>query len=711
MDQPASQHPKHGAHPDYPLFPRELSWLAFNGRVLQEAADTRNPPIERLRFLGIYSNNLDEFFRVRVADVKRRILLKKYQTWEHEDAETLLQQIQQQVKELGKQFNKIYLDIQLELRKHNIELIDDSKLTEAQSAWVKAFFRSEVKRHISPIILSSTDSSLSKILEDNTTYLMVEMTGSGKPDYAIIEVPTAEVSRFIELPLQLNTRKKNGHYRRQILLLDDIINHCASDLFNGFFQFDSICTFSLKLTRDAEYNISDTLDQSLIDKMSKGIRQRLKSEPTRLVYDAAMPEQMLKVLTKQLGTSSTDALIAGSRYRNFKDFIGFPNLGHQSMEFPPMEPLPSPDFEHYPTSFDAIRATDILLYYPYHNFSYFTEWVRQASFDPKVSHIKMTMYRVAKHSRVIHSLLDAVRNGKKVTVVVELKARFDEENNINWARRMTDAGIEVIFGQTTLKIHSKLCLITRQEKGKAIRYGHIGTGNFNEKTARIYTDMSLFTCHSEITTEIDQVFEFIQYSYRPFNFQHLIVSPTWSRPRLLSLIQREIDFATSGRKAEIFLKVNNLVDEEIVQLLYKASQAGVKIRMIIRGMCSLLPGLPGKSQNIKIISVLDRYLEHARVYLFHNGGDTALYISSADWMTRNIDQRVEVGVPVYDNRIKQQIISTLDIQWRDNVKARIIDGKHSNAYVKRGNKRNLRSQQEIYHFLARQQAVQVDTEN
>jgi polyphosphate kinase len=695
---------------EFPTYPRELSWLAFNGRVLQEAADERNPPIERLRFLGIYSNNMDEFFRVRVADVKRRILLKKYQSDEQEDAEDLLQEIQQQVLQLGARFNAIYLDIQLELRKHNIELIDNFKLGELQSGWVKSYFRNEVIKHISPMILSGEEVSLPKALEDNTTYLMVEMTGSGKPQYAIVQVPTNELSRFIELPLHLNTRKKNGHYRRQILLLDDVIVHCVADLFAGFFEFDHIQAYSLKLTRDAEYNISDTLDQSLIDKMSKGIRQRLKSEPVRLVYDAAMPEQMLKVLSKQLGTSSVDSLIPGSRYRNFKDFIGFPNIGHQSLEFPAMPPLQSPDFEQHTTSFDAIRASDILLYYPYHNFGYFTEWVRQASFDPKVTHIKMTMYRVAKHSRVIHSLLDAVRNGKKVTVVVELKARFDEENNINWARKMTEAGIQVVFGLTTLKIHSKLCLISRMEKGKPLHYGHIGTGNFNEKTARIYTDMSLFTCHQEITAEIDQVFEFIEYSYRPYQFNHLIVSPTWSRPRLMALIQREMDFAISGRKAEIFLKINNLVDQQIVNLLYRASPAGVKIRIIVRGMCSLVPGLPGKSQNIKVISVLDRFLEHARVYVFHNGGETDLYLSSADWMTRNIDQRVEVGVPIYDVRLKQQILDTLDIQWRDNVKARIIDARQSNAYVKRGNKRSIRSQQQIYDYFARQQGLHNDAE-
>lgn len=698
------------ANSEFPLYPRELSWLSFNGRVLQEAADERNPPIERLRFLGIYSNNMDEFFRVRVADVKRRILLKKYHQSEQEDAEELMQEIQQRVLQLGQRFNAIYLDIQLELRKHNIELIDNFKLTELQSGWVRSYFRDEVIKHISPMILSGDEVSLPKALEDNTTYLMVEMTGNGKPEYAIVQVPTNELSRFIELPLHLNTRKKNGHYRRQILLLDDVIVHCIADLFAGFFEFDHIQAYSLKLTRDAEYNISDTLDQSLLDKMSKGIRQRLKSEPVRLVYDAAMPEQMLKVLSKQLGTSSTDSLIPGSRYRNFKDFISFPNIGHQSTEFPPLPPLKSPEFEQYATSFDAIRAGDILLHYPYHNFGYFTEWVRQASFDPKVTHIKMTMYRVAKHSRVIHSLLDAVRNGKKVTVVVELKARFDEENNINWARKMTEAGIQVVFGLTTLKIHSKLCLISRMEKGKLMHYGHIGTGNFNEKTARIYTDMSLFTCHQEITAEVAQVFEFIEYSYRPYKFNHLIVSPTWSRPRLMQLIQREIDFAVSGRKAEIFLKVNNLVDQQIVDLLYRASQAGVKIRMIIRGMCSLVPGLPGKSQNIRVISVLDRFLEHSRIYVFHNGGETDVYLSSADWMTRNIDQRVEVGVPIYDVRLKQQVLDTLDIQWRDNVKARIIDAKQSNAYVKRGNKRSIRSQQQIYEYLARQQGQLINTE-
>ena len=694
---------------EFPTFPRELSWLAFNGRVLQEAADERNPPIERLRFLGIYSNNMDEFFRVRVADVKRRILLKKYKSDEHEDSEALLQQIQQQVLQLGTRFNAIYLDIQLELRKHNIELIDNFKLTDMQSSWVRSYFRDDVLKHISPMILSGDEVSLPKALEDNTTYLMVEMTGAGKPEYAIVQVPTNELSRFIELPLHLNTRKKNGHYRRQVLLLDDVIVHCIADLFSGFFEFDSIQAYSLKLTRDAEYNISDTLDQSLIDKMSKGIRQRLKSEPVRLVYDAAMPEQMLKVLSKQLGTSSTDSLIPGNRYRNFKDFIGFPNMGHQSLEFPSLPPLKSPEFEQHATSFDAIRAGDILLYYPYHNFGYFTEWVRQASFDPKVTHIKMTMYRVAKHSRVIHSLLDAVRNGKKVTVVVELKARFDEENNINWARRMTESGIQVVFGLTTLKIHSKLCLISRMEKGKLCHYGHIGTGNFNEKTARIYTDMSLFTCHQEITAEIGQVFEFIEYSYRPFQFNHLIVSPTWSRPRLIQLIEREINFAVSGRKAEIILKVNNLVDQQIIDLLYRAGQAGVKIRIIVRGMCSLMPGLSGKSQNIKIISVLDRFLEHARIYVFHNGGETDVYLSSADWMTRNLDQRVEVGVPIYDVRLKQQVLDTLDIQWRDNVKARIIDAKQSNAYVKRGNKRSIRSQQLIYEYFARQQGQNSDT--
>lgn len=695
---------------DVHYFPKELSWLAFNERVLQEAADQRNPLIERLRFLGIYSNNMDEFYRVRVADVKRRILLQKYNTEDH-DIESLMTDIQNYVIKMGNKFNTIYLELHLELRKHNIEFIDQHKLNESQSAWVKTFFREKVLRLISPILLSNENLNLSKRLEDNATYLMVEMTGPGKAEYAIVQVPSDDISRFLELPIALNKTKRNGRYRHQFMMLDDVIIHCLHEIFSGFFDFCDIQAYSLKLTKDAEYNLSDTLDQSLLDKMSKGIRQRLESEPVRLVYDSNMPEHILKLLRKQLGAGMLDTSIPGGRYRNFKDFINFPNTGHVSLEYPPMPALPHPDFEQHNTTFEAIRSNDVLLHYPYHNFTYFTEWIRQASFDPKVTSIKMTMYRVAKNSRVIHSLLDAVRNGKKVTVVVELKARFDEENNIHWARRMTQAGVQVVFGLTTLKIHSKLCIISRQEKGRSVKYAHIGTGNFNEKTARIYTDMSLFTCHPEICDEVDQVFEFIEYSYKPFVFKHLIVSPTWSRTKLYSLIQREIEFAQNGCKAEILLKVNNLVDDGIVDMLYKASQAGVKIRIIVRGMCSLIPGIQGKSINIKIISVLDRYLEHARVYQFHNGGNIDLYLSSADWMTRNIDQRVEVGVPIYNARIKQQMMTILDLQWNDNVKARIIDKKQSNPYVKRGNKKSIRSQQAIYDYLASQQlgpTVQAD---
>lgn len=685
-------------------FPKELSWLSFNERVLQEAADPKNPLIERLRFLGIYSNNMDEFYRVRVADVKRRILLKKFDSvHDDEGAEELMQEIQTLVLRMGEKFNAIYQELQLELRKHNIEFIDQRKLNESQSAWVRTYFKEKVLRHISPIIISSDSQTLAKRLEDNATYLMVEMIGAGAPEYAIVQVPSDDISRFLELPIELNKTKKRGRYRHQFMMLDDVIIHCLRDIFSGFFDFCEIQAYSMKLTKDAEYNLSDTLDQSLLDKMSRGLRQRLEAEPVRLVYDAAMPEQMLHMLQKQIGASTLDALIPGGRYRNFKDFISFPNSGHASLEFAPLPPLHSPDFEQHSTAFDAIRANDVLLHYPYHNFTYFTEWIRQASFDPKVTSIKMTMYRVAKNSRVIHSLLDAVRNGKQVTVVVELKARFDEENNIQWARRMTQAGIQVVFGLTTLKIHSKLCLISRDEKGKQVKYAHIGTGNFNERTARVYTDMSLFTCHQEICDEVDQVFEFVEYTYKPFVFKHLIVSPTWSRPKLNALIEREILHAQQGKKAEIVLKVNNLVDDPIVDMLYRASQAGVKIRIIVRGMCSLIPGIAGKSSNIKVISVLDRFLEHARVYQFHNAGDVDLYLSSADWMTRNIEQRVEVGVPIYDARIKQQIMTILDLQWNDNVKARLIDKQQSNPYIKRGNKKSIRSQQAIYDYLASQQ--------
>jgi polyphosphate kinase len=408
---------------------------------------------------------------------------------------------------------------------------------------------------------------------------------------------------------------------------------------------------------------------------------------------------LLNDLKKRLKISSYDSLLPSGAYRNFKDFIGFPNIGRDYLENPKLPALTARDFSDYDTVFDAITAKDILLYYPYYRFLHVTEFLRQAAFDPSVKHIRLNIYRVASKSRIISSLIDAVDNGKKVTVIIELRARFDEEANIEWAKTLTDSGVHVVFGMHSLKIHSKLCVVTREEKGQLVNYAHIGTGNFNEKTAKIYTDFSLFTRNQEIANEAENVFTLIQQPYRRQKFQHLQVSPINARTKIQLLVRQEIQNVKEGLKAEIILKINNLDDKLLIDDLYKASQAGVKIRAIIRGMCSLVPGVKGLSENISIISVVDRFLEHPRVMVFENGGDKKMFISSADWMTRNMDFRIEVGCPIYDPDLKNKILDILNLQFQDTLKARVIDKEQTNKYVTRGNRKNLRSQIETYHYL------------
>lgn len=453
------------------------------------------------------------------------------------------------------------------------------------------------------------------------------------------------------------------------------------------------------MTRDAEYDLSHEVEYSLLEQMSEGLSQRLSAMPVRFVYEREMPSEMLKFLCDKLKISHYDSLLPGSRYHNFKDFIGFPNLGRDYLENKPLPPMRCADFEGYANSFDAIRDKDILLYYPYHQFDHITELVRQASFDPKVISIKINIYRVAKDSRLMNSLVDAVHNGKRVVVVVELQARFDEEANIEWSKILTEAGVQVIFGVPGMKIHSKLLLISRKEGDEFVRYAHIGTGNFHEKTARIYTDFALLTADKELTNEVRNVFGYIENPFRPVKFNHLIVSPRNSRTQLYRIIDSEIANAKAGKKAQIKLKVNNLVDKGLINKLYGASAAGVKVDMIIRGMCSLVPGVEGVSDNIRIISIVDRYLEHPRVIITHNDGDPQVWISSADWMTRNIDYRIEVATPIRDTRLKQRIIDIINIQFTDTVKARLIDKEMSNTYVDRGNKKKVRSQIAIYDYL------------
>ncbi|EIO3938729.1 TPA: polyphosphate kinase 1 [Vibrio vulnificus] len=670
---------------------KELSWLSFNERVLQEAADKTVPLIERIRFLGIFSNNLDEFYKVRFSDVKRRILINREQGG-NDISKHLLSKMQSKALKLNERFDELYNELIRDMARRHIFLVNESQLDEAQQKWIIKYFQKEVLPHITPLMLTDEIDVL-QFLKDEYAYIAVELKQQEQAKYALLEIPTDHLPRFIMVPEQKGKRKKT------IILLDNIIRFCLNDIFRGFFDYDELNGYAMKMTRDAEYDLRHEVEYSLLEQMSEGLSQRLTALPVRFVYERDMPEDMLKYLCYKLKISHYDSLIPGGRYHNFKDFIAFPNVGRDYLENKPLPPLACADFEGYANAFDAIRNQDILLHYPYHSFEHITELVRQASFDPKVVSIKINVYRVAKNSRLMNSLIDAVHNGKRVTVVVELQARFDEEANIEWSKRLTDAGVHVIFGVPGMKIHAKLLLITRREEEGFVRYAHIGTGNFHERTARIYTDFSLLTADQELAAEVRGVFSYIMNPFRPIKFRHLIVSPRNSRSQLYRLLDREIHNAQAGKKASITLKVNNLVDKGLISKLYAASSAGVKIRMIIRGMCSLVPGLEGISENIEIISIIDRFLEHPRVLVVHNDGDPQVFISSADWMERNIDNRIEVMSPVRDARIKQRIIDILSIQFTDTVKARRIDKEMSNNYVERGNRKKIRSQIAIYDYL------------
>ncbi len=670
---------------------KELSWLSFNERVLQEAADKTVPLIERIRFLGIFSNNLDEFYKVRFADVKRRILINQ-ERGGSDNSKRLLSKMQAKALKLNEQFDELYSELIREMARRRIFLVNEHQLDEAQEKWITKYFRKEVMPHITPLLMKDEIDVL-QFLKDEYAYIAVELRKEDHSQYALIEIPTDHLPRFVMVPEQ------KGKRRKTIILLDNIIRYCLDELFKGFFDYDELAGYAMKMTRDAEYDLRNEIEYSLLEQMSAGVNQRLTAMPVRFVYEREMPQEMLDFLCSKLRISNYDNLIPGGRYHNFKDFIAFPNVGREYLENKPMPPMKCADFEGYANSFEAIKAKDILLYYPYHTFDHIGELVRQASFDPKVLSIKINIYRVAKDSRLMNSLIDAVHNGKNVTVVVELQARFDEEANIEWSKVLTEAGVHVIFGAPGLKIHSKLLMISRREGDDIIRYAHIGTGNFHEKTARIYTDFSLLTADQEITNEVRNVFGYIENPYRPVKFNHLMVSPRNSRTQIYRLIDNEIANAKAGKKAGLTIKVNNLVDKGIVTRLYAASNAGVKINMIIRGMCALVPGIEGVSENIRIISIVDRFLEHPRVVITHNDGDPQVYISSADWMTRNIDHRIEVASPVRDPRLKQRIIDITNIHFTDTVKARLIDKEMSNSYVPRGNRKKVRSQVAIYDYL------------
>ncbi|MDP2386246.1 MAG: polyphosphate kinase 1 [Bacteroidota bacterium] len=680
-----------------PYINREIAWLSFNDRVLQEAEDPTTPLIERIKFLGIYSNNRDEFYRVRVATVKRMTKLgKRAIPLIGEDPTELLSTILKRVIEQQKKFELIYQNILKELKKNNIFIIDETLLDKDQKLFVKDYFQSELLSNLFPIIVEENGSF--PYLKDKSSYLyvrLVPMDGIQKQKYALIEVPTRSNTRFVVLPAKQN--------KQFIILLDDVIRFCLDEIFEVF-RLEATEAYNIKLTRDAEMDLDNDLSQSLLEKVSEGVKNRKKGSPVRLVYDGTMPKDMLSFMMRKLNFNKKDAPIPGGRYHNFKDFITFPKLGRKDLVFNHKRPLNNKYLVNHKASIiNAIKQRDIMLHYPYQSYDHIIALLREASIDPNVESIKITLYRVADSSKIANALINAVKNGKQVTVVVELQARFDEENNIYWANKLNEEGATVIYGVPRLKVHSKLFLITMREKGKEVKIAHVGTGNFNEKTARIYTDASLLTADRRITEEVNQVFNFFSDNFRVGTYKNLAVSPFNMRKSLVGLISREISNAKEGKEAYMIIKVNNLVDRELVNKLYEASEAGVKVNLIVRGSCSIACGVPGVSENIKGICIVDKYLEHSRIFVFANDGHERIFISSADWMPRNLDQRCEVAVPIYDKNIQKELKDILAIQLGSNVKTRILDEKLSNKYKKPlARQKQIRAQDAVYDYLLKE---------
>lgn len=670
---------------------RELSWLSFNDRVLQEAADETVPLVERLKFLGIFSNNLDEFFRIRVATLRRLMDFEKgAKKLIGEKPRKILDKIQQFVLCEQEKFDFIYEKILKKLAKENINIIKEKELIPAHAAYIRNLYKEEISTLLSPIMLNS----ISKFpeLTDRSIYLAVKLTKKsipGKQEYALIEVPTSQFSRFIVLPEIEN--KKN------IILLEDAIRFCLDEVFS-IFSYDTFEAWIIKITRDAELDVDNDISESLLEKISKGVKNRHKGEPVRFVYDSKIAPDLLKYFIKKLDLDNEDTLIPGGRYHNFKDFMNFPKLGNPKLIYEPLIPAKKAELENTKSIISVITKKDFLLHHPYHSFAYYIKMLREAAIDPNVEAIKITIYRVAAESKVVHALINAAQNGKKVTAVVELRARFDEKSNIYWSRQMEEAGINVIFGVPGLKVHGKLTLVTRTEGKKTINYAVVSTGNFHEGNANLYTDINLFTADKRITSEVEKVFTFLEFNYRTFSYKHLLVSPANMRRKLYALIDTEIENAKKELPAYMLCKINNLVDEEMIHKLYQASNAGVKIQLVARGICSLVPGIPGQSENIEVVSVVDRLLEHSRIFIFCNNGDERYFISSADWMTRNLDYRIEVATPVYDENNKKELKRIVEAALKDNVKARIINPKQDNTFKKINPKNPYRSQMELYNY-------------
>ncbi|MBK6641742.1 MAG: polyphosphate kinase 1 [Bacteroidetes bacterium] len=675
---------------EIPLVNRELSWLSFNERVLQEAADPLVPLLERLRFLGIYSNNRDEFFRVRVATVKRLTKMDKHlRILQGEKPVELLENIQKVILKQQEKFEKIFQGIQKELHQHKIHIIDETELNAPQGRFVRDYFKSHVQPVLFPVILGPGNPF--PYLKDKSIYLIIRLQKKGKePRYALIEVPSKLISRFLLLP---STKNEN-----HLILLEDVIRYNLDDIF-AIFDFDKIDSYIIKITRDAELDLDNDLSKSFLEKISKSIKNRKKGLPVRLAYDGKLAKDMMEMLISRMKFRKFDNLIPGGRIHNFKDFIRFPDIGSPTLKYRKNKPLDHPAFKNAASLFPVIAKKDVLLFFPYQSYHYILDLLREASIDPKVESIKITLYRLANNSIIANALINALKNGKSVTAVVELQARFDEESNIYWANQLQEEGATVIFGVPGLKVHSKLFLITRKEVNQVTRYAHIGTGNFNEETSGLYSDISLLTVDQRITDEVVKLFNFYANNYKIGSYKHLLVAPWDMRKRYIALINKEIANHRIGKPAYIWLKLNSLVDEEMISRLYVASSEGVPVKLIIRGICSLVPGVKGLSENIEVISIVDKFLEHSRILIFCNEGDEKIYLASADWMSRNLDHRSEVAVPVYDKSLQKQLKDFIQLQFKDNCKARLINQQQDNQYVKASSKVRVRSQDEFYKLL------------
>ncbi len=663
---------------------RDVSWMYFNHRILQEGKKEYVPLLERLSFLGIYSNNLDEFFRVRVASLNRLLAESGLTKSTRSQIKKSLKTINHLNEVYSAEYTEAVHRVQEELAVHKIRLVNEMQLNDEQKEFLNQFFYDKLNGSVNPIWLSEI-SDLS-LLEDNRIYLLVEKCGKeegNKPKYAIVKVPDRVYGRWVKIP------SSEGY--DNVMYLDDVVRYCLPLIFIGFKE-SNFRAFSFKFTKDAEMELDNDNEMvySTVEKVAAGVDSRKRGEAVRLLYDKAMPKTVLKKIRERINASELDTLLAGGRYQNHKDLMSFPDCGHNELKYPKWEHIMKPEFLlRHESILELIRQQDRYIHVPYHNFNSYIRLLREAAIRPEVKVIKTTLYRLAKDSKVVKALITAARNGKKVTAVVELLARFDEESNIKWSKRMQEEGVNVIFGVEGLKIHSKLLYIESKKGNIAC----VGTGNFHEGNAKVYTDYLMMTARPRIVNEVAKVFKFIDRPFSQVRFQELMVSPNAMKTRLLRLIDTEAKNARAGKDAWIKMKINHITDTDVVNKLYQASNAGVKIDILIRGNCSLVPGVKGVSENIKCVGIIDRYLEHSRILVFCNGGEPKYFIGSADWMPRNLLSRIEVMAPVYDPTLQADLLRTLDYGLRDTTNARIVDGKGGNE-IQRGE--HFRSQEKLY---------------